>query len=161
MKIPSRRGHHEQQPARRMFLRRTRNTTSRSKVERSRIQRRAGQSTKQASVIKDSDTCMPTLCCQVARGIAERLMKESDYQLTDHGSRVQRVLIRSAEQRRTQSLSIKRGVKTCTGDKDHDVEHVTATLLNRHHSETYRRNTRDSCTWRLTCGPPRPRTRRQ
>ena len=33
---------------------------------------------------------MPTLFCQVARGIGERLMKESDYQLTDHGSRVQR-----------------------------------------------------------------------
>ena len=64
MKIPSR-GHHEQQPARRMFLRHTRNTTSRSKVERSKIQRRAGQSTEKASVIKDSDTCMPTLCCQV------------------------------------------------------------------------------------------------
>ena len=66
------------------------------------------------------------------RGIGERLMKESDYQLTDYGSRVQRVLIMSAEQRRTQSLSMRRGVKTCTGDKDHP-----------HHSETYRRNTRD------------------
>ena len=70
-------------------------------------------------------------------------MKESDYQLTDYGSRVQRVLIRSAEQRRTQSLSMRRGVKTCTGDKDHDVELVTATHLDPHHSETYRRDTRD------------------
>ena len=70
-------------------------------------------------------------------------MKESDFQLTDYGSRVQRVLIKTAEQRRTQSLSMRRGVKTCTGDKDHDVELVTATHLNPHHSETYRRNTRD------------------
>ena len=117
--------------------------SSRIKVESSRIERQDGQSTEQASVIKDSDTCMPTLCCQVARGIAERLMKESDYQLTDDGSRVQRVLIKSAEQRRTQSLSMRRRVKTCTGDKDHDVELVTATHMNPHHSETYRRNTRD------------------
>ena len=70
-------------------------------------------------------------------------MKESDYQLTDHGSRLQRVLLKSAEQRRTQSPSTRRGVKTCTGDMDHDVELVTATHLNPHHSETYRRNTRD------------------
>ena len=34
-------------------------------------------------------------------------------------------------------------MKTCTGDKDHDVELVTATHWNPHHSETYRRNTRD------------------
>ena len=34
-------------------------------------------------------------------------------------------------------------MKTCMGDKDHDVELVTATHLNPHHSETYRRNTRD------------------
>ena len=66
--------------------------------------------------------------CQVARGNGERLKKESDYQLTD--SRVQRVLIKSAEQRRTQSLSMRRGVKTCTGEKDHDVELVTATHKN-------------------------------
>ena len=70
--------------------------SSRIKVESSRIERQDGQSTAQASVIKDSDTCMPTLRCQVARGIGERLMKESDYQLTDYGSRVQRVLIKSA-----------------------------------------------------------------
>ena len=56
---------------------------------------------------------------------------------------MQRVLIKSAEQRRTQSLSMRRGVKTCTGDKDHDVELVTATHWNPHHSETNRRNTRD------------------
>ena len=68
--------------------------------------------------------CMSTLCCQVARGIGERFMKESDYQLTDYGSRVQRVPIRSAEQRRTQPLSMRRGVNSCTGDKDHDVEVV-------------------------------------
>ena len=113
-------------------------------MESSRIERQDGQSTEQASVIKDSDTCVPTLCCQVARGITERLMKESDHQLTDDGSRVQRVLIKSAEQkRRTHSLSMRRRVKTCTGDKDHDVELVTATHMNPHHSETYRRNTRD------------------
>ena len=39
MKILSR-GHHEQQPVRRMFLRRMRRRTFRSKVERSRIPRR-------------------------------------------------------------------------------------------------------------------------
>ena len=141
MKIPSR-GHHEQQPARRMFLRHTRNTTSRSRVEK--IKDSASSWTVDwTGFSQDSDTCMPTLCCQVARGIGERLMKESDYQLTDCGSRVQRVLFRSAEQRRAQSLSMRRGMKTRTGDKDHNVELVTATHLNPHHSETYRRNTRD------------------
>ena len=64
-------------------------------------------------------------------------------QLIDDGSRVQQVLIKSAEQRRTQSLSMRRREKTCTGDKDHDVELFTATHMNPHHSETYRRNTRD------------------
>ena len=70
-------------------------------------------------------------------------MNESDNQLTDYGSRVQRDLIRSEEERRKQSLSMRRGVKTCAGDKDHDVELVTATQLHPHHSETYRRNTHD------------------
>ena len=77
-------------------------------------------------------------------------MKESDYQLTDDGSRVQRVLIKSAEQRRTQSLSMRRRVKTCTGDNHHDVELVTAIHMNPHHSETYLRNTRDKIDVRTT-----------
>ena len=40
-------------------------------------------------------------------------MKESDHQLTDYGSRVQRVLIKSAEQRRTVTLDEERGEDVC------------------------------------------------
>ena len=75
-----------------------------------------GQSTEQASVIKDSDTCTPTLCCQVARGIGERLMKESDYQLTDCGSRVQRGSYQECRaEKDTVTLEEERGEDLCGG----------------------------------------------
>ena len=83
-----------------MFFRRTRNTTSRSKVERSRIQRRAGQSIEQGW----------------------------------RRARVTRI---------TMSSSLPRPTRTHTTPWFTDDTPVTG------------------CTWRLTCGPPLPRTQCQ
>ena len=152
MKIPSRRGHHEQQPARRMFLRRTRNTTSRSKVERSRIQRRAGTGRPKQALSHQGQRPL----CQVARGIGgapdERVRLPAKLTV---GSRVQRV---SYQEGHSPTLDEERGegrVRVTRITMSSSLPrltwiHITLRLTDENTHDRFARG-----DW--TCGPPRPR----